>query len=210
MQSANGDRLVFAHNPAGDPIAECELAPADVGLLPGLAQKAASRRCVLLWVHCTADLSGAGFTRRQGYRRFTAANVAPGDRLPLLATATVLGLLPRAFIGQWGHHQFDAAWASSAGARYVGLGGPGQWAGLCRFEPERRHIDGPGFVAGTGAPARARRLVAAAASYLGRGPVTLETWGDPPGAYLQLGFGIAEECGGWERAISSPESAPQS
>ena len=211
MQSASADRLIFARNPAGDPIAECELAAGDVGLLPGLAEEAAAHGCVLLWVHSAADLSSAGFTPQQGYRRFTAASVRPGDRLPLLDTTTVLdtttalGLLPRVFTGQWGHHLFDPAWAGSAGARYVGLGRPGRWSGLCRFEPENRYIDGPGFVAGAGTQAQASQLVAAAAGHLGPGPVTLETWGDPPGAYLHLGFEIAEECGGWERVITPAE-----
>jgi hypothetical protein len=189
-------------NGTADQFGVRQLAADDTGLLAGLTEQAASRGCVRLWVHSTADLSSAGFEPRQGYRRFTAASIEPGDRLPLLDTAAVLELLPRAFLGQWGHHQFDAGWAASAEARYVGLGAPGQWAGLCRFEPERRHIDGPGFVTGAGDVAQAQRLVAGAAAHLGPGPVTLETWGDPAGAYLQLGFNIAEECGGWGRAIS--------
>ena len=77
-------RLVFSRTPAGDPVAECELAAGDTGLLSELARQAACHGAVLLWVHCAADLSKAGFAARQGYRRFTAAAVPPGDPLPLL------------------------------------------------------------------------------------------------------------------------------
>jgi hypothetical protein len=161
-------RLVFSRTPAGDPVAECELAAGDTGLLSELARQAACHGAVLLWVHCAADLSKAGFAARQGYRRFTAAAVPPGDPLPLLDTPAVLGLLPRAFTGQWGHHQFDAAWARAAEARYVGRGQRGHWIGLCRFEPPRRHIDGPGFPAGPGSPDAVRLLVAGARRAPGR------------------------------------------
>ncbi len=196
-------RLVFARTPAGEPLAECELDAADVGLLDALAREAVAHGSVVFWVHCPADLRGAGFTPRQGYRRLVAAVLPPADPLPVLDTATVLDLLPRAYIGQWGHHQFDAAWASSPEARYVGLGRPGRWSGLCRVEPQARHVDGPGFPGGPGSPDAVRRLVLGAAAHLGAGPVTVETWGEPADVYLSLGFAIAEECGGWERALGT-------
>ena len=66
-------RLVFSRTPAGNPVAECELAAGDTGLLSELARQAACHGAVLLWVHCAADLSKAGFAARQGYRRFTTA-----------------------------------------------------------------------------------------------------------------------------------------
>ena len=198
-------RLVFSRTPAGDPVAECELAAGDTGLLSELARKAAGGGAVLLWIYCPADLSQAGFTARQGYRRFTAAAVPPGGPLPLPDIPAVLDLLPRAFTGQWGHHQVDAAWAGAAWAgaaeaRYVGLGQRGRWTALCRFEPQRRHIDGPGFPARPGSPEAVRLLVTGAA-HLGPGPVTIETWGEPADAFLDLGFEVAEECGGWERVL---------
>jgi hypothetical protein len=198
------DRLVFARSPAGEPVAECELDAPEVGLLPELVRAATSRGCAWLWVHSDANLSPAGFTARPGYRRFTAASPPPAEPLPLLDTAEVLRLLPRAFIGQWGHHEFDAAWAGSAQASYVGLGRPGAWTGLCRFEPDRRHVDGPGFPARAGSPDAVRRLVLGALARLGPGPVTVETWGEPAGPYLELGLAIAAECGGWERALPLP------
>lgn len=194
--------LIFSRTPAGDPVAECELAAADAGLLDELAEEAAARGCAVLWVHCPADLSGAGFAPREGYRRFTAAALPPGDPLPLLDAEAVLDLLPRAFIGQWGHHQVDAAWTGLAGGRYVGLGRPGAWTGLCRLERERRTIDGPGFAGGPGSPDDVRRLVLGAAAHLGAGPVSVETWGEPPGVYLDMGFGLAEETPGWERSLA--------
>lgn len=203
MSGAESGRLVFARTPAGAPVAECELDAGDLGLLPGLAREATARGCALLWVHSSADLTPAGFTARPGFRRFSAADPPPGDPLPLLDTAAVLDLLPRAFHGQWGHHEFDAAWARSAEARYVGLGRPGAWTGLCRFEPHRRYLDGPGFLAGNRSPDAARRLVLGALARLGPGPVTIETWGEPPDVYLELGCTVDEECGGWERALPS-------
>ena len=199
--SGLADRLVFARTPAGEPVAQCELASADLGLLAALAREAAARGAVVFWVYCAADLRGAGFMPRQGYRRLVASALPPADPLPLLDTPTVLDLLPRAFIGQWGHNLFDAAWATSPEARYVGLGQPGRWTGLCRIEPECRHIDGPGFPGGPGSPDAVRRLVLGAAAHLGAGPVTVETWGEPADVYLGLGLAIAEECGGWERAL---------
>ena len=200
--SSPADRLIFARSPAGDQIAECELGAGETGLLPALAREAAAAGAALLWVHCPADLSEAGFSPRQGYRRFTAAALPPADPLPLLAAADVRDLLPRAYLGQWGHHQVDAAWAASGDARYVGLGEPGRWRGLCRIEPGRRHIDGPGFMAGPGSPRDVRALVLGAAAHLGEGPVTAETWGEPPDVYISLGFEIAEENRGWERGLA--------
>jgi hypothetical protein len=153
-------------------------------------------------VHSTADLSEAGFARRQGYRRFTAQALPSGDQLPLLDTETALDLLSRAFIGRWGHHQLDdTAAAFLAQTRFVGLGEPGDWTGLCGFEAERRYIDGPGFIAGQRSPDAVRHLVLGAAAHLGPGPVTLETWGDPADVYIDLGFSVEEESSGWERSL---------
>lgn len=67
----------------------------------------------LLWVHCSADLSGAGFTRREGYRRFAASGSPAGEPLPLLDAGTVADLWPRAFRGQWGHKHVDSDTARS-------------------------------------------------------------------------------------------------
>ena len=194
-------RLIYARTPGGEPVAECELEPGEVGLLAGLVSAAAAGGAALLWVHSTADLSGAGFERRHGYRRLVASAGLAGEPLPVLDTGTVLELMPRAFVGQWGHHEFNAEWAASAGARYVGLGSPGSWSGLCRAEPAHGLIDGPGFVGGPGTPEAVRRLVLGAAACLRPGPVTVETWGEPADPYLELGFSIAEECGGWERSL---------
>lgn len=123
--------------------------------------------------------------------------------MPLLDTATALDLLARAFSGQWGHHQVDdAAAAFLAQTRFVGLGEPGNWTGLCGFEAERRCIDGPGFLAGQRSPDAVRRLVLGAAAHLGPGPVTLETWGEPADEYIDLGFSVEEENSGWERSLA--------
>jgi hypothetical protein len=36
---------------------------------------------------------------------------------------------------------------------------------------------------------------------LGPGPVTVETWGEPPDPYLATGLRIAEEVAGWQRIL---------
>lgn len=202
-EGAATERLRFARTPVGEPVGECGLEPGDLDLLPALAEEAAAQGAALLWVHCAADLSEAGFTRRHGYRRFSAQALPEGERLPLLDSSTALELLSRAFLGQWGHHQVDEASAAFlTQTRFVGLGEPGRWTGLCGFETERRCIDGPGFIAGQRSPQAIRRLVLGAAAELGPGPVALETWGDPADAYTELGFTVDEESGGWERVLA--------
>ncbi|HEV2376594.1 MAG TPA: hypothetical protein VGS19_31015 [Streptosporangiaceae bacterium] len=194
-------RLVFAWSPAGDPIAECQLDATETSMAGVLAEAASRGGARLLWVHCTADLSGAGFSRRPGYRKLTVDAVPPGDPLPVLDTATVLDLWPRAFIRQWGHHRIGPDVEIPPGGSFLGLRAGASWAGLCRAEPDQRHIDGPGFVPGSGSPDAARRLVLGACAYLGPGPATLETWGDPA-EYEAIGFQTIEECGGWELALT--------
>jgi hypothetical protein len=172
-------------------------------VLPSLVEDAARRGARRLWVHSTADLREAGFAPRQGYRRFTADACPPGEPLPVLDIATVLELLPRMFIGQWGHKLFDPAWAASAEAIYVGLSRQASWVGLCRVERDRRLIDGPGFIDGSRTDAAVRRLVLGACAQLSEGPVTVDTWGEPAEPYLASGFEMAEEDGGWERVLHS-------
>ena len=72
------------------------------------------------------------------------------------------------------------------------------WIGLCRVEPAHRHVDGPGFRDGARTPDQVRQIVAGACAQLSPGPVTAETWGEPPDPYLAMGFDLAEEGGGWE------------
>jgi hypothetical protein len=197
------DRLQYAHSPAGEPIAEYELEPGDEGLLPMLAAEARQHGASRLCVYSTSDLSEAGFARREGYRRFTASDVPVGDSLPVLDPETVAAVWPRAFVGQWGHHLVQSAdFDALPGAIYVGLSDGGDWLGLCRAEPERRLLDGPGFVGQPGSAQQAQALVLGACAQLDSGPVTLETWGDRAEPYLELGFSIAEECPGWELALT--------
>ena len=209
VSGAESGRLVFARTPAGAPVAECELDAGDLGLVPGLAREATARGCALLWVHSSADLGPAGFTARPGSggSAWSALRLA-GNPLPLLDIATVLDLLPARSTASGvitsstppGPGRLRPA--TSATAR------PGAWTGLCRFEPHRRYLDGPGFLAGSRSPEAARRLVLGALARLGAGPVTIETWGEPPDVYLELGGTVEEECGGWERALPSSEGHP--
>ena len=110
------DRLVFGVAPDGFPVAECELAADETGLLPALTEKAIRAGAERLWMHCAADLTGFGFQPREGYRRFTVAACPAGDPLPVLDVETIASLWPRAFGGQWGHRHVDAAMARTFAA----------------------------------------------------------------------------------------------
>lgn len=195
--------LSYARSPAGEAIAECELEPGDIGLLAALSQEAKRHGASYLCVYCTADLTGAGFERRLGYRRFTASHALAAKPLPVLDAAAVREVWPRSFIGQWGHHQIEPAdFEAFADSVFVGLRRGGSWAGICRVEPDHRHIDGPGFAGWPGNGDAVKQLVAGASALLRPGLVTLETWGDQAEPYLELGFEIAAECPGWELALA--------
>lgn len=197
--------LSYFRTPAGESVAECELAAADLDLLPTLTEVAEREGAELLWVHCPVDLHDAGFTPQQGYRRFTGDISTATEPPPVVDTESVLELLPRLFIGQWGHHLItdpDMAWVTSPEATYVGLRAENAWIGLSRAEPARRRVDGPGILADWRTPAAIRQLMLGAFACLGPGPVTVETWGESPDPYLALGLQIAEEDGGWERVLS--------
>ncbi len=149
-------RLSYARSPAGVPIAEIELVPDETAQLTELASEAAREGARRLCVYSMADLSGAGFEPREGYRRLTADDAPAGDPLPVLDAPTVRDVWPRSFVAQWGHHLVEPAdYDAIPGAVFLGLpDGSGRWLGICRVEPGRRHIDGPGFPAG---PATRRR-----------------------------------------------------
>jgi hypothetical protein len=186
----------------GFPVAECELAAGDLGALPALIDEARRSGARRLWVHSSADLTRAGFTQAEGYRKFSAGSCPAGDPLPALGAQAVADLWPRAFAGQWGHKHVDAAAAraiaQSPDAVFLGLPAGSGWAGLCQVIPAERLIDGPGFLPGARTGDAVRRLVLGACAYLGPGPATVETWGEPAAPYLALGFTATEETGGWE------------
>jgi hypothetical protein len=182
------------------PIAEIELAPDETAQLTELASEAAREGARRLCVYSMADLSGAGFEPREGYRRLAADDAPAGDPLPVLDAATVRDVWPRSFVAQWGHHLVEPAdYDAIPGAVFLGLpDGSGRWLGICRVEPGRRHIDGPGFAGWAGDTATRQALVLGAGALLGGGPATLETWGDPAEPYLAVGYQVAEECPGWQ------------
>lgn len=192
-------KLHYSRATTGEKVAECLLDPADAGLIDGLIAEATQQGAGLLWVHSRADLSGAGFTARPGFHEFRADPCpSGGEELPVLPDEVVLGLLPRTFTGQWGHKEPDPEWAVSPEGVWLGLRSGEEWIGLCRVEAERRAVDGPGFVPAARTDDGVRRLVLAAGARLGPGPVTVETWGDDPAAYLAAGFEVSESNGGWE------------
>jgi len=199
------DRFIFGVSTSGDPVAECELEPDEAVLLGELTEEARLSGAARLWVHCPADLTGFGLTRCEGYRRFTASTCPAGAPLPLLDAETVADVWPRAFRGQWGHKHVDTdlarTLATSGDAVFVGLREHGQWTGLCRVEPADRLIDGPGFAGRPRTADAVRLLLLGACAYLGDGPVTAESWGEPAGPYLAVGFELAEENGGWELVL---------
>jgi hypothetical protein len=94
-------RLAYARSPAGMPIAEIELAPGETGRLTELACEAARHGARRLCIYSTADLGGASFERREGYRRLTADDVPVGAPLPVLDAAAVRDMWPRSCLGQW-------------------------------------------------------------------------------------------------------------
>ncbi len=67
-------RLCYARSSAGMLIAEIELAPEEADDLTELASEAARQGARRLCVYSMAELGGAGFERREGYRRVTAAD----------------------------------------------------------------------------------------------------------------------------------------
>lgn len=186
----------------GSPVAECELAVGDLAALPALIDEARRSGARRLWVHSSPDLTGAGFTQAEGYRKFFASSCPAGDPLPALDAEAVADLWPRAFAGQWGHKHVDAATArtiaASPDAVFLGLPAGSGWAGLCQVVAAERLIDGPGFLAGARTDDAVRRLVLGACAYLGPGPATVETWGETAAPYLALGFAVTEETSGWE------------
>jgi len=144
-------------------------------------------------------------TAQQGNRRFAGDISTAAEPPPVVDSESVLELLPRLFIGQWGHHLIadaDMAWVTSPEATYVGLRDGDAWIGLSRAEPARRHVDGPGILPDWRTPAAIRQLMLGAFACLGPGPVTVETWGESPDPYLAIGLQVAEEDGGWERVLS--------
>jgi hypothetical protein len=192
-------KLHYSRATTGEKVAECLLDPADAGLIGDLVSAATQQGAGLLWVHSRASRSGAGFTARPGFHEFRADPCpSGGEELPVLPDEVVLGLLPRTFIGQWGHKEPDPEWAVSPEGVWLGLRSGEEWIGLCRVEAERRAVDGPGFVPAARTGDGVRRLVLAAGARLGPGPVIVETWGEDPDPYLAAGFELSESNGGWE------------
>jgi len=72
------DRVCYARSPDGVPIAEIELAPHETDQLTELAVAALAHGARMLCVYSTAELSGAGFQRREGYRRLTVPLLSDG------------------------------------------------------------------------------------------------------------------------------------
>ncbi|MFG2101225.1 hypothetical protein ACGFJ5_11525 [Micromonospora echinaurantiaca] len=103
-----------------------------------------------------------------------------------------------------------AGYQPDPGVTHLGLADGGRWIGLCRVDPLRRHIDGPGVVPGYRHPRHYARLLAAACALLGPGPAELESWGDEPGVlagYRQAGFLDVERVDGWELVLPASRSA---
>lgn len=197
------DKLLFGVSAAGDPVAECVLGPAELELLPELAEAAVRGGAARLWVHSAEDLREDGFTACEGFRSFMIADCPAGDPLPLLDPSAVRDLLPKAYIGQWGHKQITDEFLAATQLTYIGLGGPGEWTALCGVDTSQRHIDGPGFLGASRTDAAVERIVLGACALVGDGPVTVRTWGEPAAPYLALGFSITEEDPGWERILAA-------
>lgn len=199
-------KLIAGTAADGFAVAECEIAPDEVGLLPALIEEASGSGARRLWVHSPADLTPAGFTAVEGYRRLVIRSCPAGVPLPALDAATVEAVWPRAFAGQWGHKLIDAATArqvaGGADLTFIGLPDGAQWAGICRVEPAERRIDGPGFVGRPRTGDAVIRLLLGACACLEPGSAEVETWGESANPYLALGFTVAEETPGWELILA--------
>jgi hypothetical protein len=75
-------KLIAGTAADGFPVAECELAPDETGLLPSLIEQAADSGARRLWVHSAADLTQDGLTAVEGYRRLAIGSCPAGAPPP--------------------------------------------------------------------------------------------------------------------------------
>jgi hypothetical protein len=171
--------------------------------------KARAHGAELLWLHTNADLSGQGFDRFPGYVQLRADDAPPGEPLPRLEADHYARTLDAAYRGLWGHKRVAADATAPPDAIVVGLYAGDQAIGLCTAFPDERLIDGPGVVPRAREPGAYRRLLLASCAELGPGPLTVDSWGDPPSvieAYAQLGFDVVEQTAGWQLRLTNGES----
>ena len=191
----------IALSASGEIVAECELAGAPRPVVEELVRRARDAGAARVWVHAADDLAPFGMTRVDGYRRFTGEVRGPHDPLPRVHAGVALDVVPRLFVGQWGHREPNPEWVRAPDAVWVGLERSGTVVGLARVEPARRSIDGPGVLPRFRSPAVTAELLRGAFAVLGEGHVTVESWGDPVAGYLDAGLELAEEVPGWELAL---------
>jgi hypothetical protein len=185
---------------------------ADIWDLRARAGRAGAR---LLWVH-GGDLARFGLARRPGYTKLTTALAEPGrrlavDPLPVVSdAATAFRVLERCFAGQWGHHLAEPEHLTFGGGQTLQLAEAGAILGLCRVSA--RTVDDLGLIPEARDPARYRRMLAGACAFLGPGPVTVQSWGQPPAviaAWESLGFTVVESDAGWEAQLGEQEAGQQ-
>lgn len=184
----------------GTPVAEVEHENGSFDVA-GLVAEARRRGARLLWVH-GGDLSAHGFRPVHGYVRLHADRVTGGESLPPVEADAYGPLLAEAYRGLWGHKHVDPARGlPTDGSVVIRLSEGGEHVGLCRYWPDERVVDQPGVIPGRRTPERKARLLAAACSDLGEGPVDVDTWGEDPeslAAYLALGFVVTHRDTAWE------------
>lgn len=156
-----------------------------------------------LWVHGQLLDSALGFEPRGGYARLEAERLSSQVALASPSRQAVRELQIACFSGVWGHaHPGEP----DATATYVALHEEGRWVGICEFDAVAGWIDGPSVVRDLRTPDRYQRLVQGAATRIGSGPVTLETWGDTEETligYKELGFQIVEYVPRWELKLGT-------
>ena len=183
----------------GRVVAEVDLTTGDPAA--AVAQARASG-AALLWAYGDSALERHGFRPSGAYRRLHADALPAGAALPRSTSPELLfRLFDAGYSGLWGHKQVSREQFDSLAVRddlvHVVLGE----IGVCRIEPADRLIDGPGVVAGAREPANYTRPLLGACAVLGKGPGSLDSWGDTPDvidAYHVLGFETVEEVQGFE------------
>jgi hypothetical protein len=182
----------------GSLVVEVELSSGAASDLRQLVADAQAVGADSIWLSGSAVDAALGFERAGGYARLEAAAPPRPIELPSPPPAQIRELQIVCFAGVWGHHEPANVNPSTT---FVGLHEGDRWIGICELDTPHRRIAGPGLRRGLRTPDRYTHLVRGAATRLGPGPVTLETWGDNDAilaAYQQLGFSLTEYIPGWQ------------
>jgi hypothetical protein len=192
--------VLIGRDTAGTTVAEVDLDEATLTVAQ-IVDAARVHGAGLVWAHGGSP-EAAGFVPRPGYARLHADDPVAGDPLPPVAPEAYGELLAKAYVGMWGHKWVDPTQRlPTDGSVVLCLEEDGVAVGLCRVWPRDRLVDQPGVVPERRGSEATLRLLGAACSLLGPGPVDVDTWGEDPetlAACASLGFSVTEQQSGWE------------